>query len=158
MGPDLLDPARCPGCSAVVRPSSPWCTQCFLALAPLALELPLDAAVIEDAAVPADAPVPADAAVRVDVPVQRPAPAAPPSAGREDVTWPCAGCATANPLDLDACAGCGAPFLPPAEPVRLVLPVVGDVVALSRGRRAAVAGAVGLLLALFVLLLALLLG
>ncbi len=114
MAPDLVAHA-CPRCSACLRPGAPWCTQCFLDLR-------------------APAPPP-------EVP---PAPAATPAVAAPDgaPTWPCTACATPNALDDDACRACGLGFLGGLReggPALLVLPVVGDLTALPRSRRLALA-------------------
>ena len=56
-------------------------------------------------------------------------------------TWPCGACSQPNDLLLAACAACGTPFLAAARDARLtvVLPVVGDLLALSPVRRVALA-------------------
>ena len=73
--------------------------------------------------------------------------------------WPCTTCGQANDLALPACEGCGTPFLAAARSAAptVVLPVVGDLLALTPVRRVGVA--VGLVVAFLVVtaLLALLL-
>ena len=59
-------------------------------------------------------------------------------------TWPCTACGAANALLDDACRTCGLRFLAAAadtEPL-LVLPLVGDLTAMSKGRRTWLAVAV----------------
>ncbi len=75
-------------------------------------------------------------------------------------TWPCTRCDTANPLSASVCSSCGGGFLAGIrdnEKPLLVLPVVGDLGAMSRGRRLGLAlalvAAVVLPLALITLLL-----
>lgn len=87
--------------------------------------------------------VPSDVRV-AERPVTRPVAAA--------GTWPCSTCEQANDLALAACRGCGTPFLAAARSAAptVVLPVVGDLLALSPGRRLGVA--VGLVVALLVVL------
>ncbi len=75
-------------------------------------------------------------------------------------TWPCATCGAANGLDRSACDGCGAGFLAglrSADEPLLVLPVVGDLGALSRGQRLALAAGVVLAVVLVTALLGFLL-
>ena len=126
MAPDLVALA-CPRCSAGQRPGAPWCTQCFLDL-------------------------------RVPGPVPEPPPVAagaPPDPGVLP-TWPCTACATPNTLGDDACRACGLGFLGglrEGEPALLVLPVVGDLAALPRGRRLALALAFVVAVLTFVALL-----
>ncbi len=133
---------RCPRCSAALRPGAPWCTQCY---APAG------------AAPAATAPVPR-AAEPDDVPVE-PAPVEPSPVARSAGTWPCSACAQVNDLALPACAGCGTVFLAAARSARptVVLPVVGDLLALSPVRRVALAVCVVLAFVLGSALLALLL-
>lgn len=134
--------SRCPSCAATLRAGAPWCTLCYTDLRP--------APEPEPAAAPAYAPSP-------------PVPTDPGAdSGAEPLaTWPCTTCETPNPFTLSACATCGAGFLSrlrETEGPLLELPVVGDLGAMSRGRRLVVA--VGFVLAAVVLmvLLALLLG
>ena len=56
-------------------------------------------------------------------------------------TWPCTTCAQANDLALPACAGCGTPFLAAVRdaPPTVVLPVVGDLLAMTPLQRVGVA-------------------
>jgi len=59
-------------------------------------------------------------------------------------TWPCTRCDTPNPLLSTTCSACGSGFLAglkDTEKPLLVLPVVGDLGAMSRGRRLALAAA-----------------
>ncbi len=74
-------------------------------------------------------------------------------------TWPCSACSTLNDLAVAVCEGCGTPFLAAAQGDRptVVLPVVGDLLALSPVRRVGLA--LGAVLAFLVVaaLLALLL-
>jgi hypothetical protein len=75
-------------------------------------------------------------------------------------TWPCTACGTANPLEDDACAACGAGFLSglrASEEPLLVLPVVGDLGALTRSQRLGLAAAVVLAVVVLTALLGLLL-
>ncbi|HVM28621.1 MAG TPA: hypothetical protein VM433_13250, partial [Mycobacteriales bacterium] len=75
--------------------------------------------------------------------------------------WPCSTCGQSNPVELDACAGCGTGFLAAMkadEPPLLVLPGVGDVSRLSRAQRLAMAAGVAVLIAVMVLVLGVLLG
>ena len=49
----------------------------------------------------------------------------------------------ANPLSAMSCAACGSGFMEAArEQTHLVLPLVGDLTSMSRGKRLGVAGAV----------------
>jgi DNA-directed RNA polymerase subunit RPC12/RpoP len=131
--------ARCPRCSAAVRPGAPWCTQCYAATTPA----------------PADPqrPAPAGSVLVAERPAQAESGGRPGSPGGAPTTgsWPCSACSRTNSLDLAACEGCGTPFLAAARDARptVVLPVVGDVLALSPVRRVALAVA---LVVAFVLL------
>lgn len=161
MGPDLQSsgtPLRCPACSASVRPGAPWCTQCYAELrsepaAPASPALPAapSAAPSLSPALPA-ALAPTSAAPQ-PVPAQRLLPG-------DEPAWPCASCSTSNPITLDACATCGAGFLAAlkaTEEPLLVLPVVGDLAALSRAQRLGLAAGVVVLVVLLTALLGLLL-
>ncbi|MCU1593312.1 MAG: hypothetical protein JWO12_704 [Frankiales bacterium] len=69
---------------------------------------------------------------------------------RAEASWPCGMCQAVNPMTADVCGVCQQPFLAAMrsgeQPV-LVLPVVGDIGRLSRGRRIALAlGLVAVLL------------
>ncbi len=79
----------------------------------------------------------------------------------DGATWPCTTCGAANGLDRDSCAACGAGFLSAlkaTEEPLLVLPVVGDLGALSRAQRLGLAAGVVVAVLLLVLLVGLLLG
>ena len=54
-----------------------------------------------------------------------------------DAAWPCSRCGGRNALDRDSCGACGAGFLAAVREAEsgLVLPVVGDLTRMSRGRR-----------------------
>lgn len=125
---------RCLRCSAAVRPGAPWCSQCY-----------------------APAGVAAPAATRAAAPAATPAlDVAERTGEREPVgTWPCTACGASNDLAVAACAACGTPFLAAARavPPTLVLPGVGDLLAMSPVRRVGVA--VGVVVA-FVLVTSLL--
>lgn len=65
-----------------------------------------------------------------------------PSAAPEP-TWPCTACGASNALQAPACGGCGTGFLAAASSTpKLVLPVVGDLTAMSRSQRVLAAVAV----------------
>ena len=74
-------------------------------------------------------------------------------------SWPCTACGTPNELAADACGECGTPFLAAARSARptVVLPVVGDLLALSPVRRVAMALGAVLVFVVVAALLALLL-
>jgi len=63
-------------------------------------------------------------------------------AAAPEPTWPCTRCGATTPMSATACSGCGAGFLDAerlaSAPV-FVLPLVGDVLAMSRARRCALA-------------------
>ena len=136
MGETTAAGVRCPQCSAALRPGAPWCTQCYARVGAPA-----------QVAAQQSPPVPQRAVGLVE--------RAAPSTG----SWPCSTCAQPNELAEPACTGCGTPFLAAVREQRpsLVLPVVGDLVALSPARRAGVAVCVVLVLLLVSALLALLL-
>jgi hypothetical protein len=100
-------PRRCPSCGALAAWETEWCGQCLTPLghpvssAPQAqvspepqfyMDEPGPAAWTEPFLLEVPAPVPP-----VPVTVRRPA-------------WPCAVCETENPIELETCAACGAPF------------------------------------------------
>ena len=153
--------ARCSRCSAAVRPGAPWCTQCYApagAAAPSAVpeQRPVGSAIVAEPVVPAACT--AQLAATTTHPAEHPTEHEHPT-GLPTGTWPCSTCATANDLALASCAGCGTPFLAAARatPPRIVLPVVGDLLALSPGRRTALAVGVVVALVLLSALVALLL-
>ncbi|MCU1692055.1 MAG: hypothetical protein JWM64_1146 [Frankiales bacterium] len=167
MGPDLDSPGtaertRCPGCSAAVRPDAPWCTQCYADLrapAPALLPVQTPAPAVLSVQAPAPASSPA-APVALRAPAPAPSPAAPVSPAAPGACWPCSTCGAANGLDRDTCAACGAGFLSAlraTEEPLLVLPVVGDLGAMSRAQRLGLAAAVVVAVLLLTALLGLLL-
>jgi hypothetical protein len=89
-------------------------------------------------------PAPSVAAAAADAAPAAAAPEAPVA----EATWPCTTCGAANPLSSMTCSDCGAGFLAAARTsTTLVLPLVGDIGAMSRGKRLGVAaGAVAALL------------
>ena len=136
--------ARCARCSASVRPGAPWCTQCY-APAGAAASAPAGGVATPEAPEPEVRPAPA-----TGLPVVEPVVSAP-LAATSTGTWPCSTCSHPNDLALPACGACGTPFLAAVRDDRptVVLPVVGDVLALSAPRRVALAlGAVVVLLLL----------
>lgn len=163
MGPDLSAAVRtrCPACAAAVRPDAPWCTQCYADLR--APEPPAPEPLRPAAPVPADVPDAGGALATAAPEPVAPSVVQAAAAGEQPdgATWPCTTCGAANALDRDACAACGAGFLSALragdEPL-LVLPVVGDLGAMSRGQRLGLAGGVVVAVLLLVALLGLLLG
>ena len=148
MGPDLhrdLPAApvvlRCPSCAGALRPDAPWCGQCY--------------ADLRSGAAPPASPAAPPASSATGPPSV--SPAAPAHGAAQAVvpdgaaTWPCTACDTRNPLDAAVCAACGTGFLATlraaGEPL-LVLPVVGDLTALTRAARLGLAAAVVLLVVL----------
>ena len=107
---------RCRQCAAALRPGAPWCTQCYV---------PVGAGPDR-----AEAP-PVASAPAVVVPAHRTGSDEPPAVAVG--SWPCDACGTANPLTAAACTTCGAVFLARAREGRptLVLPLLGDVAALT---------------------------
>lgn len=162
MGPELTTNPRtrsCPTCGASVRLDADWCGQCYADLRPPAPpETPpphtsADGSPAVDAlqgplhdlipSTPYAAPLPLDAPGPAALPI-----AATPAA---EPTWPCLTCTAANPLSASSCSNCGNAFLAAvAQESRttLVLPLVGDLGAMSRGKRLALAG--GLVAAILV--------
>ena len=124
-----------------MRAGDPWCTLCYADLRPP----------------PTPAPPPPPVSVE-GVPSQPPVPGPQAGGGREEPTWPCAACGTANRLERDTCSGCGAPFLSglrDAEAPLLELPLVGDLTRLERSHRLALAAGVVLAFVALTLLLGL---
>ena len=136
-----------------MRPDAPWCTLCYA---------DLRAPVVPPPVVPPPVvPAPVVAAPEPDAlpgPLDGPPAGALPPVGRP--TWPCTVCGTANSLDLDICAGCGAGFMAAArdDTPLLELPVVGDITRLGRGQRFALAGGVVLAIVLLTFVIGLILG
>lgn len=141
---EVDDVDRCPSCGASTTPEVAWCTLCYSRF-----DVPAASRPVPVPTVPGG--VPGTAAVAV----------APEAAGgpvSSEATWPCSTCGGAVPLADTACA-CGTPFLAGAA-VRSALPLpgVGDLAALSRGRRLGVAAVAALVGALLVLVLLTVLG
>ena len=89
----------------------------------------------------------------------QPAPSTPPPSALPAGTWPCTTCSHPTDLALAACEACGTPFLAAARdtPPSVVLPVVGDLLALSPARRTVLAVGVVVAFVVVAALLALLL-
>lgn len=155
----------CPSCRASVRQDAEWCSLCFAVLrAPAVPAVPVEPAVPVQGG-PAAAAAPAVPVVP-EIPLQAlaaraavPAPVPVASAG-EEPTWPCTSCGAGNPFSAQQCRVCGSGFLAAASTLpTLVLPVVGDVAAMSRGHRLlAAVGVLGLVLVPLALLTFLLTG
>ena len=148
---------RCPQCSGAVRPGAPWCTQCWTDLRPPA---PAEPEPAPDVVPPArharpgqpTAEAPLETLAAETLVAERPTV----EDDAAQVTWPCSRCGASTPIELTVCAGCGAGFLDDlrgADGPKLVLPVVGDVNALGKGQRYALAGGVVVVLLLLVALL-----
>lgn len=150
MGPDLVPLTACPACGSALRPGAPWCTLCYIDLrsAPELDPAPTTEAYAEPAPEPLLVAQPQAGADRP--------PDADPQAGP---TWPCSRCGDRNALALDACSACGASFLAAVrdDKIALIVPGIGDLMTMSRGKRLGLAfGAVVVLvvpLALVTLLL-----
>lgn len=158
--------SRCPSCQAAVRPDAQWCTLCYLDLRPKTpagtptdgevdpLTAPLLDVVLPPmtAATVSSAPAPDPLGTPVADPLADPFadPLADPLAGGRGprgATWPCTQCGAANTLNAAACQTCGSSFLAAAqERESLVLPLVGDLHQMSRGRRLGLAALVVLAL------------
>jgi len=105
------DAVRCPSCGAMSSWGADWCGQCLRPLgaslftAPEGVEedqgpqfyMAEPAPACEGAVATAPPPMPGAAAASSTQSLRRP-------------TWPCAVCETENPMELDTCAACGAPF------------------------------------------------
>lgn len=159
MGPDLTAPPRataCPSCGASARPDAQWCGQCYADFrpAPEVVHAVPHAVPVAHAA-PPSAPAPtAVYGVAAADPLTQPltdflpretvAPASGVPEPRSEPTWPCSLCEARNVLTATTCAACGGGFLAglkDGEKPMLVLPLVGDVGAMTRGRRLALAAA-----------------
>ena len=167
--------SRCPRCAALIPPRAPWCTLCYADLRPP--EEPAPAAVAAAAVAsaptePVEVTVPAPRAGRHrSVAVVAPAvgdllvrprrAAAEAGVGPAAATagWPCRACGEQVSLDRPACPACGTAFLDlGAETATFELPLVGELLAMSRGRRAALGGGAAVALGLLLLVLATVLG
>lgn len=158
----------CPACGASLRGGAPWCTLCFADLrtpaSTPAFVLPVTPALPAVAyGLPAVDPL---TAPLLDLVPPPPAPAAVvvrPETGAQaelEPSWPCSRCGSATPLSLTSCSGCGTGFLDAerqASAPTLVLPVVGDLLTMSRGHRMLLAVAAVLALCLPLALVTLLL-
>jgi hypothetical protein len=157
---------RCPACAATVRQGAPWCTLCYADLRPAPEPDP------EPDAEPDPEPVPAAAPQLAVDPLTAPLealslsgrhavpPADAPVVGAAS-QWPCTACGAQNALTESVCAACGTGFLAglrDEEGPLLVVPGVGDLAALSRAQRLALAAGVALLISVLTALLALLTG
>jgi hypothetical protein len=179
----LVTTVRCPSCDAALPDSAEWCSLCYAKLRtpePVAsgavswAQLPGDS--IDAPAMPAasspvihpattiEAPTgvvgatldPLTAPLHVllaPTPGAAEAPPSAPAAEQPALTWPCTACGASNPMALDACEACGAPFLDGGDGVSVTLPVVGDLRSLSTSGRLVTGIAVGLGLAVLIVLL-----
>lgn len=157
----VLAGSRCPACAAAVRPGAPWCTLCYHDLRPAPRETvtpPVPPAPVTPPTTSAPVPPPtALVPLALLTPPTTPTPAAAPGAA----SWPCSACGQANPYSVSACAACGTGFLAglrETEGPLLELPVVGDLTALSRGRRLGLAAGVVLAVIALTVIVSLLFG
>ena len=162
---------RCPSCRALVSPGSDWCGQCYQPIGSSSADAPSTSRTLPWESEEARAwdplgqlPSPTgrndanegggESAFPVppaDQPGWNPAGEGPleqprleglkDEAGRPEPSWPCPVCAFRNPIELDACAACGAPFaklfedprkgpaVTPSDAIRrsLLLPGLGHV-------------------------------
>jgi ribosomal protein L40E len=150
VGPELSASPRttaCPSCGASLRPDAAFCGQCYADFRPPAVVARV--ADISTAVYVAPAPdpltAPLSSVLSGSAPVEDAVEAAGavPGTAAAEVTWPCLSCGVANPLSAGSCSACGSGFLAAARgEIHLVLPLFGDITAMSRGRRLGVAGAV----------------
>ena len=128
-----------------MRPDAPFCGQCYADFRPAPAPAPAQVVTAPaTAAYGAPAADPLTQPLLDFLPPAAPvepaaAPAVPaPAAAASEPTWPCTRCASPNPFAAVACGVCGTPFLAQVSAdskVNLVLPLVGDLGAMSRGRR-----------------------
>lgn len=122
MEPDQLTArsAACSSCGAALRGDAPWCTLCYADLRPQGL-----------------------AELSVSVPhLPRTTGLGTGEQGPLARSWPCSRCGSPNPLERDSCSACGAGFLAAVrddQAALLVLPGIGDLAAMGRGKRFALA-------------------
>ncbi len=167
MGSDVTDSLRvglCPSCGASVRADAQWCGQCYADFRPppappVVPSAPITATPAAAYGVPAPDPLtqplsqllPTQPVDLAKAPLEASAaPEAPAAPAKALPTWPCLTCQAPNALSEMVCAACGSPFLAAvseAGRASLVLPVVGDLGAMSRGKRLGIAvGAVAAIL------------
>lgn len=136
----------CPSCGAALRPGAPWCTLCYTDLRPQ----PEPEPVAQEPSAPLTVPATAAYGVPVGDPLTQPlvdflpraAPRAEVPAAQAQAAWPCLSCSAVNPLSEDRCSVCGQPFLAAvkaSDKPLLVLPLLGDLGAMGRGKRLGVA-------------------
>jgi hypothetical protein len=175
VGPELAVTPRttgCPSCGASMRVDAHWCGQCHADFRPKPAPEPAPAPPTSPAPTAAYGVAAGDPLtqplvdflppVPTSVPLGQPAVRTAAVAGAVvgEPTWPCTRCETVNVLSASVCITCGGGFLAAmkqSEKSLLVLPVVGDLGAMSRGRRAALALGVAALIVLPLALLTLLL-
>lgn len=153
VGPDLLltrPTGGCPSCGASVRGEATFCTLCFHDLRPA--PVPASVAALQETD-PLTAPLwQVGGAAAPGAPDVGPASA---DGAGASTTWPCTTCGADNNLSADICSACGAGFLAvlrDKDGPALVLPLVGDLGAMSRSGRAGVALGLVLLVCLLVTL------
>jgi hypothetical protein len=175
--------SRCPACGAATPEAVSWCTLCFADLRPAPAapeterpadvvpqtpatsvpEVPAPTAAIDPLTAPISvllgAPVGGSGVVAPEAHATE-IPTLPGVVALEDplvslATWPCTRCGSDVPLDLDLCPSCGAGFLSGthARPAT-TLPLVGDVAAMTPGKRYGLAAVVAAVFAVGLVLLA----
>lgn len=150
--------ARCPACSAALRPGAPWCTLCYADLRPPAPEHEVPPPLVVAESLPFD-PLTAPAEA-LGLPGRGSDGtgahgAEPPSSP----TWPCTACEQPNPLTAADCSTCGTAFLADlrvGEEPLLRVPGLGDISRFSRGQRIGLAALVVLLVIVLTAVLSLL--
>lgn len=138
-----MEQAHCSECGATLAPDAPWCTLCF---APVR--------VAEPVAAPASASEPAPLAAANPLYPQVTAA----SFDQPATSWPCAQCSAQVPMSADVCPSCGASFLTAGALPALKLPLVGDLGTRSKAQQFAIAGLIGLGVAIVLVAVVALLG
>src|SRR2546423_7233840 len=105
------DAVRCPSCGAMSWWGADWCGQCLRPLGASLFTAPEGLEEDQGRQFYMAEPAPAwEGAVAAAAPPMPGATAASSTQSLRRPTWPCAVCETENPIELDSCAACGAPF------------------------------------------------
>lgn len=90
---------RCPTCGALASAEAEWCGQCYAPFSPSssARAEERQPAAVRSATPAGESVAPSNGVTPLHAPEGSPA-------------WPCAVCGNRNPIELEACVSCGAPF------------------------------------------------